>query len=32
MNNLRRFPVYYKDTDYWITTDGAVYDFNTQKS
>ncbi len=30
--NLRRFPVYYKGNDYWITIDGAIYDFNTHKS
>lgn len=30
--NLRQFPVYYKGVDYWITTDGAIYDFETRKS
>jgi len=25
------FPVYYNDSDYWITTDGNIYDFATKR-
>lgn len=31
-DNLRRFPVFYKGKDYWITTDGAIYDFESGNS
>lgn len=31
-DNLREFPVFYKGKDYWITIDGAIYDFKTGNS
>lgn len=31
-DNLRKFPVFYKGKDYWVTIDGALYDFETGKS
>lgn len=32
MDTSRKFPVHYKNNDYWITADGDVYEFTSKKN